>query len=77
VLLGAGSRFGLAGQLLFMRDGDELLFSTLVQLDNPVARTVWRGIEVQHRAVVRWLISTAERRGRATGDGTATVLASV
>ena len=70
VLLGAGSRFGLAGQLLFMRDGDELLFSTLVQLDNTVARTVWRRIDVQHRLVVRWLLSAAERRGRVRGAAT-------
>ena len=60
-----------------MRDGDELLFSTLVQLDNPVARAVWRRIEVQHRLVVRWLLAAAERRGCATRDETATIVGSV
>ena len=62
VLLTAGSRFGLQGQLLFRSDGTDLLFATFVQQDNPAARAVWGRIEHQHRFVVRSLLRHAARR---------------
>ena len=58
-LLGAAGRFGLSGELLFVPGPDSLLFATLVQLDHPVARAVWRCIAPRHRQVVRHLLGRA------------------
>ena len=41
VLLGAGSRIGLPGELLFQRAPQQLLFATFVQHDNDIARALW------------------------------------
>jgi hypothetical protein len=60
-LLGARSRVGMPAELLFERRGDTLLFATLVQHDNPVARAVWAVIGRYHRGVVHSLL---ERAGR-------------
>jgi hypothetical protein len=59
VLLGAKGRLGLAGELLFERQRDTLLFATFVQLDNCVARAAWAGIASRHRQVVRHLLERA------------------
>ena len=64
-LLGAESHLGLRGRLLFKREPDAVLFSTLVQLDNPVARTVWAGVEAAHVRIVQRILEQAERRWRA------------
>jgi Protein of unknown function (DUF2867) len=61
LLLGAGSWLGMPAELLFERQGDELLFATLVQHRNPVMRMAWRAIEPKHRRVVTHLL----RRGPA------------
>jgi hypothetical protein len=58
-LLGASGRLGLSGELLFERQQQTLLFATVVQLDNPDARSMWAGIEPQHRQVVRDLLEQA------------------
>jgi hypothetical protein len=60
-LLGARSRVGMPAELLFERRGDTLLFATLVQHDNPVARAVWAVIGRPHRRIVHDLL---ERVGR-------------
>ena len=62
VLLGADSRIGMAGELLFMRRRDVLLFATFVQYDNHIARTVWAGVEPVHVPVVRHVLEQASRR---------------
>jgi hypothetical protein len=65
-LLGASGRFGLSGELLFERHQRTLLFATFVQLQNPLARTVWARIAPRHRQVVQDLLEQASKR-RATG----------
>ncbi len=62
VLLGAPSRIGMAGELLFKREPSELLFATLVQFDNPAARGVWAGVQPVHVPVVRSVLEHASRR---------------
>ena len=64
VLLGAPSRIGMAGELLFKREPSELLFATLVQFDNPAARRVWAGVQPVHVGVVRSVLEHARRRSR-------------
>jgi len=64
-LLGAESHLGLRGELLFKREPEAVLFSTLVQHDNPVARTVWAGVEAAHVRIVQRILEQAERRWRA------------
>jgi hypothetical protein len=55
-LLGADSRLGLRGEVLFMRRISTLLFATFVQHGNPVLRSVWAGVAPVHRQVVRNLL---------------------
>src|SRR5260370_41904735 len=62
VLLAAGSRIGMPGELLFKREPRGLLFATFVQQRNPVARAVWTRIAVKHQRVVRSLLTQAARR---------------
>ena len=64
VLLGAGSRIGMPGELLLKREGDALLFATFVQHGNPAARAVWAGVEPVHVPTVRRLLADAARRWR-------------
>ena len=65
VLLGADSRIGMPGELLFKRGHDALLFATFVQQDNLIARTVWAATETAHVRVVRQILEQASRRHRA------------
>lgn len=58
-LLSAGSRLGLAGELLFKPEGSELLFATLVRQDGPFARAVWPRIVPQHVRVVQHVLRRA------------------
>lgn len=62
VLLGAGSRLGLSGELLFRREPNGVLFATVVHHHNRFARLVWERIEPLHREVVRSLLEHAARR---------------
>ena len=62
VLLHAGSRLGLSGELLFKREPEGMLFATFATLDNAAARAVWARLEGQHRAVVQSLLGHAARR---------------
>jgi hypothetical protein len=61
-LLGAPSRLGLTGQLLFEPGRDGLIFATFVQLANPIARAAWAAIESRHRRVVPHLLTQARLR---------------
>jgi hypothetical protein len=56
VLLGASGRLGLSGELIFQRSPRSLLYATVVQLDNRIARGLWAGIESRHRRVVQNLL---------------------
>jgi hypothetical protein len=68
LLLTASSWLGLRGELLFRSEPDGLLFATLVQLTNPVARSVWARVTETHQQVVRSLLRHAADReaGRVT-----------
>jgi hypothetical protein len=59
VLLGAGGRLGIAGELLFERHPDGLFFATFVRLGNPLARLIWARVGPRHRVVVRGLLRRA------------------
>jgi len=58
-LLGADGRLGLAGELLFLRQQDRLLYATFVQQDNPAACAVWAGTSARHRQIVSGLLEQA------------------
>jgi hypothetical protein len=58
-LLSAGSRFGLAGELLFKPEGSQLLFATLVRQQGLFAHAVWPRIVPQHVRVVRHVLRRA------------------
>jgi hypothetical protein len=62
ILLGAESRIGMPGELLFQRRNRALLFATFLQHDNAVARAVWAGVEPVHLVVVRRLLEHAAGR---------------
>jgi hypothetical protein len=64
VLLGADSRIGMPGELLFKRDGDTLLFATFVHHGNVAARAVWAVVERAHVRMVRNILDQASRRLR-------------
>ena len=59
VLLGARGRLGLSGELIFQRSPRGLLYATVVQLDNRVARGLWAAIESRHLRVVQDLLARA------------------
>jgi hypothetical protein len=59
VLLGARGRLGLCGELIFQRSACSLLYATVVQLENRVARGLWAAIESRHRRVVQGLLEQA------------------
>jgi hypothetical protein len=64
VLLGGSSPLGLAGELLFQRRKQTLLYATFVQQKNPIARAVWAGVAPVHRPVVRNVLELASYRER-------------
>jgi len=66
VLLGADSRIGMPGELLFKPTPGALLFCTFVQQDNCIARAVWTAIEPVHVRVVRDVLEHAGGRLRST-----------
>ena len=64
VLLGADSRIGMPGELMFKREGETLLFATLVRHGNVLARAVWAMVEPAHVQMVRRILDHASRRLR-------------
>ena len=66
VLLAAGSRIGMPGELLFKRERGGLLFATFVQQRNSLARTVWGRVEPAHQRIVSSLLAQAARREAAS-----------
>jgi hypothetical protein len=65
VLLAAESLLGLQAELLFRTEPRGLLFATLVQQNNPLARAVWVRITSRHQVVVHSLLDHAARREHA------------
>ena len=59
MLLGAAGGRGLSGELLFLGRPGSLLYATLVQLDNGIARGLWATIGSRHRRVVQDLLERA------------------
>jgi hypothetical protein len=64
VLLGRASLIGMPAELLFKRGRHALLFATLVQHENLIARAVWAATEPGHVPIVRDLLDQASRRLR-------------
>jgi hypothetical protein len=56
-VLAADSPLGMRAELLFERTPRALRFATVIQLRNPLARTVWTRIVPQHQRVVRHLLT--------------------
>jgi hypothetical protein len=67
VLLGARSYIGFEGEVLVKREQDALLFSTFVQLKNPLARALWARVAPGHRRVVRSILEQCEAIKPAAG----------
>ena len=59
VLLKAGSRIGLPGELLFTTTEDALHLSTFVQHRNAAARALWTKVIPVHRQTVRRVLEAA------------------
>jgi len=62
VLLGADSRLGLAGELLFRREPRSFLFCTFVHQENQLGHATWIGVEAAHIGVVRRMLNQAIER---------------
>jgi hypothetical protein len=62
VLLAGSSPIGLSAELLIKRQKDRLLYATLLQQRNPVARAVWAGVGPVHRPIVRYVLEQGSRR---------------
>jgi hypothetical protein len=65
ILLGADSRIGMPGELLFKKNGDTLLFATFLHHGNLAARALWAVVEPAHVRIVRNILDRATRRLRA------------
>jgi hypothetical protein len=62
VLLVGSSRIGLSAELLLKRQQHRLLYATLLQQQNLVARAVWAGVAPIHRPIVRYVLEQGSRR---------------
>ena len=62
VLLAGSSRLGLSAELLVKRHEHRLLYATLLQQQNPIARAVWAGVAPIHRPIVRYVLDQGSRR---------------
>jgi Protein of unknown function (DUF2867) len=62
VLLAGRSPVGLSAELLIKRQQHNLLYATLLQQENPIARAVWAGVAPVHRPVVRYVLEQGSRR---------------
>ncbi len=62
IRLHGDSRLGLTGQLITRVTGDGIVFATVAQLSNPLARSVWAKVLPTHLTVVRSLLQGAAER---------------
>ena len=60
-VLAADSPLGIEAELAFARDGEVLLYATLVRLDSEGARAAWAEVEPFHPPMVRRLLERAAR----------------
>ena len=67
VLLGTDSRAGFSAELLLKLEQPTLLFATLVQLHNPLARGLWALITAGHQRTVRYVLARGVTRGTYSG----------
>jgi hypothetical protein len=61
-LLGADSRIGMPGELLFRPEPGGLFFATMIQQRNPLVHALWAPIGPPHRRVVPALMRHAAAR---------------
>lgn len=61
-VLALDSWIGLSGELLFRPEPGGLLFATMAELRNPVARAIWAPIAPLHRRIVSALLRRAAGR---------------
>ncbi len=61
ILVGAESRTGSPAELLLKREEGSILFSTLLQIGNPVMGRVWAAIERPHQRIVAQLLKRGVR----------------
>jgi hypothetical protein len=66
VLVRAGSRIGMPAELVLKRHDHMLLFCTLVQHDNALARAVWNGVEPVHVPTVKRVLGQGVDRAEST-----------
>lgn len=62
VRLQGDSRIGLTGELITRVTRDGVVFATVVQLSNPIARSVWARVLPTHLAIVRSLLEDTAQR---------------
>ena len=62
IRLQGDSRIGLTGELITRVTRDGVVFATVVQLSNPIARSVWARVLPTHLAIVRSLLEDAAQR---------------
>ena len=65
MLLGAESRVGMPGELLFALRPEGLHFATFVHHRTPATRAVWAAVERTH---VRIVLGLLDRAGPTPGD---------
>ena len=66
-VLAASSLIGMEAEVVCRRERRGLLVATFMQLNNPVARTVWAAVSPRHREGLRGLIEGIS--GRLTDEG--------
>lgn len=59
VALALPSRIGMPAELIFRREGDDLLVATLLEYRNPLVPLIWRVVLPLHTRIVRALLTDA------------------
>jgi hypothetical protein len=67
LVLALPSRVGMPAELIFRRDGHDVLFATLVEARSAPARLLWHSILPVHTRIVRALLTDACTRLASTG----------
>lgn len=60
-IVAAGAPVGISAEMIFSLEREALLWTTFVQLRNPLARRLWARIAPVHRGVVPALLKRAQR----------------
>jgi hypothetical protein len=59
VLLGAGSRIGMPGEIYLKREDRALVLGTFIRQENRLARALWARVTPGHQRTVRHVLSRA------------------